>query len=93
MIRRGECPHVVGRGTVPALLCSAGAQSKQNRRLIGSQNPVRTSGAERVVLDWGQLCTPPSVPNYKSFQESWKVKPSQSLTKIIEKNINIYDIK
>ena len=35
----------------------------------------------------------PFVPNYKSFQESWRVKPSQSLTKIIEKNIKIYDIK
>ena len=35
----------------------------------------------------------PSVPNYKSFQESCRVKPSQSLTKIIERNINIYDIK
>ena len=35
----------------------------------------------------------PSVPNYKSFQESWRVKPSQNLTKIIERNIKIYDIK
>ena len=35
----------------------------------------------------------PSVPNYKSFQESWRVKPSQSLTKIIERNIKIYNIK
>ena len=35
----------------------------------------------------------PSVPNYKSLQESWKVKLSQSLTKIIERNIKIYDIK
>ena len=33
------------------------------------------------------------VPNYKSLQESWRVKPSQSLTKIIERNIKIYDIK
>ena len=35
----------------------------------------------------------PSVPNYKSFQEFWRVKPSQSLTKIIERNIKTYDIK
>ena len=35
----------------------------------------------------------PSVSNYKSFQESWRVKPSQSLTKIIGRNIKIYDIK
>jgi hypothetical protein len=35
----------------------------------------------------------PSVLNYKSFQEYWRVKPSQSLTKIIERNIKIYDIK
>ena len=37
--------------------------------------------------------TTPSVPNYKSFQEYWRVKPSQSLTKIIERNTKIYDIK
>ena len=37
--------------------------------------------------------TTPSVPNYKSFQESWRVKPSQCLTQIIEKNTKIYDIK
>ena len=35
----------------------------------------------------------PSVPNYKSFQKFWRVKPFQSLTKIIERNIKIYDIK
>ena len=35
----------------------------------------------------------PSVPNYKTFQESWRVKAISSLTKIIEKNIKIYDIK
>ena len=34
----------------------------------------------------------PSVPNYKPFQESWRVKSFQSLTKIIEKNIKIYNI-
>ena len=38
-------------------------------------------------------CYTPSVPNYKSFQKFWRVKPSQSLTKIIERNIKIYDIK
>ena len=31
------------------------------------------------------LWTIPSVRNYKSFQKYWRVKPSQSLTKIIEK--------
>jgi len=35
----------------------------------------------------------PSVPNYKSFQESWSVKSSQNLTKIIERNTKIYDTK
>ena len=35
----------------------------------------------------------PSVSNYKSFQEFWRVKLSQNLTKIIERNIKIYDIK
>ena len=35
----------------------------------------------------------PSVPNYKSFQESWRVKPSQGLIKIIERNTKNYDIK
>ena len=33
------------------------------------------------------------VLNYKSFQESWRVKSSQSLIKIIERNTKIYDIK
>ena len=37
-------------------------------------------------------CTP-SILNYKSFQEFFRVKPSQSLTKIIERNIKIYNIK
>ena len=35
----------------------------------------------------------PSVPNYKTSQESWRVKTILSLTKIIERNIKIYDIK
>ena len=35
----------------------------------------------------------PSVPNYKSFQEFWRVKSFQNLTKIIERNTKIYDIK
>jgi len=35
----------------------------------------------------------PSVPNYKSFQESWRVKAFSSLTKNIERNIKIYVIK
>ena len=39
------------------------------------------------------LFATPSVRNYKSFQKSWRVKPSQSLTKIIKKNTKIYDIK
>ena len=39
------------------------------------------------------LINTPSVPNYKSLQESWRVKSFQSLTKIIERNIKIYDIK
>ena len=37
--------------------------------------------------------TTPSIPNYKSFQEFWRVKPFESLTKIIERNTKIYDIK
>jgi len=39
------------------------------------------------------LINTPSVPNYKSLQESWRVKPFQSLTKIIDRNTKIYDIK
>ena len=35
----------------------------------------------------------PSVPNYKSFQKSWRVKVFSSLTKNIERNIKIYVIK
>ena len=35
----------------------------------------------------------PSVPNYKTSQESCKVKTISSLTKIIERNIKIYNIK
>ena len=34
-----------------------------------------------------------SVPNHKTFQESWRVKTISSLIKIIERNIKIYDIK
>jgi len=39
------------------------------------------------------LFTTPSVPNYKSFQEYWRVKAFSSLTKNIERNIKIYVIK
>ena len=35
----------------------------------------------------------PSVSNYKTFQEFWRVKAISNLTKIIERNIKIYDIK
>ena len=35
----------------------------------------------------------PSVSNYKKSQESWRIKAISSLTKIIERNIKIYDIK
>ena len=35
----------------------------------------------------------PSVPNYKTFQEFWRVKMISNLIKIIERNIKIYDIK
>ena len=38
------------------------------------------------------LCTP-DVPNYKTSQEFWRVKAISNLTKIIERNIKIYDIK
>ena len=31
--------------------------------------------------------------NYKSFQESWRVKLFQNLIKVIERNTKIYDIK
>ena len=54
----------------------------QNERLS-----ITNHNNERVQVNT------PSVPNYKSFQKSWRVKLSQSLTKIIERNINIYDIK
>ena len=35
----------------------------------------------------------PSVPNYRTSQEFWRVKIISSLIKIIERNIKIYDIK
>ena len=35
----------------------------------------------------------PSVSNYKTSQEFWRVKTISSLTKIIERNIKIKDIK
>ena len=41
---------------------------------------------------WNLFGTP-SIPNYKTSQESWRVKAISSLTKIIERNIKIYDIK
>ena len=34
-----------------------------------------------------------SVPNYKTSQEFWRGKAFSSLTKIIKRNIKIYDIK
>ena len=40
---------------------------------------------------YGKKTSTPSVPNYKSFQESWRVKAFLSLTKNIEKNIKIYE--
>jgi len=45
-----------------------------------------------ILFQYTKLYTP-SVLNYKSFQESWRVNPSQNLTKIIETNIKVYDIK
>ena len=48
------------------------------------KNPM---GSENLAKN-----TTPSIPNYKSFQESWRVKPFQSLTKITERNTKIYDI-
>ena len=39
------------------------------------------------------LITTPSVPNYKTSQEFWRVKAISSLTKIIKRNIKIYDLK
>ena len=35
----------------------------------------------------------PSVPNCKTSQKSYRIKAISSLTKIIERNIKIYDIK
>ena len=35
----------------------------------------------------------PSISNYKTSQESWRVKTISNLTKIIERNTKIYDIK
>ena len=34
-----------------------------------------------------------SIPNYKSFQEPWRVKAFLSLIKIIEKNTKICNVK
>ena len=46
-----------------------------------------------INLFLSTLQSTPSVPNYKSFQEFWRVKAFSSLTKNIEKNIKIYVIK
>ena len=35
----------------------------------------------------------PAVPNYKTSQESQRVEAISNLTKIIDKNIKIYNIK
>jgi len=48
---------------------------------------------QRETQRWLLLRSTPSVPNYKSFQESWKVKAFSSLTKNIKRNIKIYVIK
>jgi len=48
--------------------------------------PILISAHKLILLIYGDN-------NYKSFQESWIVKPSQSFTKIIERNTKIYDIK
>ena len=45
-----------------------------------------------MIFALNNIYTTP-VLNYKTSQESWRVKAISSLTKIIERNIKIYDIK
>jgi len=47
------------------------------------KNPM---GSENLAKN-----TTPSIPNYKSFQEFWRVKPFESLTKFIQLDNDIYD--
>jgi len=45
------------------------------------------AGSMKITVQNKWLFNTPSIPNYKSFQESWRVKPSQSLTKIPSINL------
>ena len=65
--------------------------------LVACQQPachgVIYPNSSQLLISSPVFGSTPSVPNYKSFQEFWRVKQSQSLTKIIKRNIKIYDIK
>ena len=71
-------------------------KGKERKGFEKQKMPKKCDGEEigRITaLILLSLFATPSVLNYKLFQESWRVKPSQSLTKIIERNIKIFDIK
>ena len=57
---------------------------------IYSSNHIITKNISYIT---SRLGVTPSAPNYKTSQESWRVKSISSLTKIIERNIKIYNIK
>ena len=54
---------------------------------------VPMKGTPGYVHQQSKQTYTPSVPNYKTSQESQRVKTISSLIKIIERNIKIYDIK
>ena len=61
---------------------------------MGLVEPIRNEAHEQRASDVTvKKMYSPSVPNYKSLQEFWRAKSSQSLTKIIERNIKSYDIE
>ena len=66
----------------------------KSRILVGATAICWTIWLNRndMVFEGGKSNTP-SVSNFKTFQQSWRVKAISSLTKIIERNIKIYDIK
>ena len=65
------------------------AASEQNLHVASDE----TLSGRKTYTTRVTLINTPSVLNYKISQESWRVEAISNLTKIIEKNIKIYDIK
>ena len=64
------------------------AASEQNLHVASDE----TLSGRKTYTTRVTLINTPSV-HYKISQESWRVEAISNLTKIIEKNIKIYDIK